>query len=232
MTFTGYGDEWRLSRRIFHQTFRADSALKFHPMQIRRAREMIVSLIDDPQHYHAHFATFSSSVTMSAVYDYETSARDDPLVLLVIHAIDLAIGMLTPERAMMLKMFPFLLNLPDWCPGSSIKCDARVSTNLFNELVNVPFDYVKQHMAGDSISSRSSMVGEHLQRIEEQGEALRPVLEPALKKAATTAFAAAYDSTTSALMVFILAMVLYPDVQRYAQAEIDLVIGRDQLPTF
>ncbi|OJA18457.1 hypothetical protein AZE42_11520 [Rhizopogon vesiculosus] len=82
MTFTGYGDEWRLSRRIFHQTFRADSALKFRPMQIRRAREMIVSLIDDSQHYHAHFATFSSSVTMSAVYDYEISARDDPLVLL------------------------------------------------------------------------------------------------------------------------------------------------------
>ncbi|OJA20941.1 hypothetical protein AZE42_06489, partial [Rhizopogon vesiculosus] len=32
------------------------------------------------------------------------------------------------------------------------------------------------------------MVGEHLQRIEEQGEALRPVLESALKKAASTAF--------------------------------------------
>jgi len=50
---------------------------------------------------------FSSSVTMSAVYDYETSARDDPLVLLVIHAMDIAIGMMTQERAMILKMFPF-----------------------------------------------------------------------------------------------------------------------------
>ncbi|OJA08124.1 hypothetical protein AZE42_08432 [Rhizopogon vesiculosus] len=125
---------------------------------------------------------------MSVVYDYETSARDDPLVLLVIQAMDVAISMLTPERAMILKMFPFLLNLPDWCPGSSIKRDARVSTDLSNEMVNVPFDYVKQHMADNSISSRSSMVGEHLQRMEEQGEAIRPVLEPALKKAATTAF--------------------------------------------
>jgi cytochrome P450 len=33
-------------------------------------------------------------------------------------------------------------------------------------------------------------------------------------------------------MVFVLAMVLYPDVQKRAQAEIDSVIGRDQLPTF
>jgi len=33
-------------------------------------------------------------------------------------------------------------------------------------------------------------------------------------------------------MVFTLAMVLYPDVQKRAQAEIDSVIGRDRLPTF
>lgn len=33
-------------------------------------------------------------------------------------------------------------------------------------------------------------------------------------------------------MVFVLAMVLYPDVQKRAQAEIDSVIGRDRLPAF
>ncbi|OAX32091.1 cytochrome P450 [Rhizopogon vinicolor AM-OR11-026] len=227
MGFVGYGDEWRLSRRIFHQTFRRDSALKFRPMQIRRAREMAFNLIDDPKHYNAHFATFSSSVTMSTVYDYETGARDDPLVLLVVDAVNVGIAMMTPERAMILKLFPFLLNLPAWCPGSSIKRDARVSTNLTNEMVNVPFDY-----ADNSISSRSSMVGEHLQRIEEEDDALKPILENALKKAASTAFAASYESTTSTLMVFLLAMVFYPDAQRRAQAEIDLVTGRDRLPIF
>lgn len=55
--FAGYNDAWRLSRRLFHQTFHAESALKFRPMQIRRAREMIVNLISDPQHYDSHFAT-------------------------------------------------------------------------------------------------------------------------------------------------------------------------------
>jgi hypothetical protein len=38
--------------------------------------------------------------------------------------------------------------------------------------------------------------------------------------------------TTSTLMVFMLAMVLYPDIQRHAQAVIDSVIGTDRLPTF
>jgi hypothetical protein len=53
----GYNDEWRLNRRLFHQTFRLESSLRFRPMQISRAREMILNLIDDPLHYHSHFAT-------------------------------------------------------------------------------------------------------------------------------------------------------------------------------
>ena len=43
--------------------------------------------------------------------------------------------------------------------------------------------------ADNSISSRSSMVGENLQRImDEKNEALKPMLETALKRAASTAF--------------------------------------------
>ncbi|KAF8511427.1 hypothetical protein JB92DRAFT_2561270, partial [Gautieria morchelliformis] len=38
--------------------------------------------------------------------------------------------------------------------------------------------------------------------------------------------------TTVALSWFILTMILYPDVQRKAQRELDEVIGADQLPTF
>jgi cytochrome P450 len=34
------------------------------------------------------------------------------------------------------------------------------------------------------------------------------------------------------MMIFVLAMVLYPDVQKCAQAEIDSVIGKDRLPLF
>jgi Cytochrome P450 len=34
------------------------------------------------------------------------------------------------------------------------------------------------------------------------------------------------------MMTFFVAMLLYPDVQKQAQDEIDSVIGRDRLPTF
>lgn len=41
-----------------------------------------------------------------------------------------------------------------------------------------------------------------------------------------------YLQTTSALGVFMLAMILYPEVQAKAQEEIDRVVGHDRLPDF
>ncbi|KAG1855560.1 cytochrome P450 [Suillus subluteus] len=223
--FTGYGDEWRLSRRLFHQTFRPDSALKFRPMQIKRAREMIVNLIDDPQHYHSHFATFSSSVAMSVAYGYQTSPRDDPLVRIAESALAIGLEVVTPERATLLRIFPFLLRLPDWCWGSAIKRDARISTRRMTEMTERPFQYAQEHMAENLSFSHVSMVSDNLQRMEKLDQASKPIFETALKKAAAT-------STTSTLMIFALAMVLYPDIQRRAQGEIDSVVGGDRLPTF
>jgi hypothetical protein len=44
---------------------------------------------------------------MSAVYGYESGARDDPLVEIIEHAQDLGVAVMTPEKSMMLKTFPF-----------------------------------------------------------------------------------------------------------------------------
>jgi hypothetical protein len=44
---------------------------------------------------------------MSAVYGYEPSSRDDPLVQVVETAQEIGITMMTPERAMVVRIFPF-----------------------------------------------------------------------------------------------------------------------------
>jgi cytochrome P450 len=38
--------------------------------------------------------------------------------------------------------------------------------------------------------------------------------------------------TTSSISTFLLCMVLFPDVQKRIQAELDTVVGRKRLPTF
>jgi hypothetical protein len=41
-----------------------------------------------------------------------------------------------------------------------------------------------------------------------------------------------YLQTVSSVVTFVLAMVVYPDVQEKGQAEIDAIVGQDRLPTF
>jgi cytochrome P450 len=51
-----------------------------------------------------------------------------------------------------------------------------------------------------------------------------------IKDTVATLYLGAADSTVAAVIDFFLAMLVYPDVQRKAQAEIDRVVGRDRLP--
>jgi hypothetical protein len=44
---------------------------------------------------------------MSAVYDYQPDARGDPRVRVMENALDLGFHVMTPERSMVLKTFPF-----------------------------------------------------------------------------------------------------------------------------
>jgi cytochrome P450 len=51
-----------------------------------------------------------------------------------------------------------------------------------------------------------------------------------IKDLAGVAYLAGSDTTVGAVVSFFLAMLVYPDVQAKAQAEVDRVVGKDRLP--
>ncbi|CDO78259.1 hypothetical protein BN946_scf184491.g4 [Trametes cinnabarina] len=57
-------------------------------------------------------------------------------------------------------------------------------------------------------------------------------LDEFVKNCCGVVYSAGADTTAAALRNFTLAMMVYPDVQRKAQEELDHVVGRDRLPTF
>ncbi|KIK97281.1 hypothetical protein PAXRUDRAFT_239039 [Paxillus rubicundulus Ve08.2h10] len=194
-----YGDHWRLCRRIFHQTFRADAALTFRPMQLRRARQMIVNIIDDPNQYASHYSTFSAAVAMSAAYDYEPDPRNDPIVHIVDKFLQASIPAITAEKAHLLKIFPFLLQIPDWLPGSSLKRNARISYGWAVKMVETPYQYVQKQMEA-SRHPTLSMVSDHITRMQKYDEPYRSDYTSALKHASATAFLGAFLLTHGAVV--------------------------------
>ena len=46
-----YGEKWRLHRRLFHQSFRADSVRDYLPIQLRKVRQLLIGIFNSPDQY-------------------------------------------------------------------------------------------------------------------------------------------------------------------------------------
>ncbi|KAG1802268.1 cytochrome P450 [Suillus plorans] len=222
-----YGDRWRLHRRICHQAFRQAEAPTYHAIQMRCARKMLFSILQDPSEYSRHFEMFTVSFVLSSVYGYETKAQDDPMVPILEKFADRLLAALTPGVTVLLETFPFLLKLPSWFPGATFKRASLECLKAAHDMTEIPFQIVKERMSAGIMVP--CFVADTLNRMRHLND---PVITTAVKEAASVIFAGASETTTATLRVFILAMVLNPEVQAKAQAEIDEIVGKDRLPHF
>ncbi|KAF8558411.1 cytochrome P450 [Imleria badia] len=217
-----YGDEWRSQRRIFHQAFRAEAALAFRPVQLRKARQLVLDILVAPRDFYKHIQRFSAAVIMSIVYDYEVALDHDHLVELFERGNTLALENLTPEAS----AFSFLLNLPEWFPGAVMRRKAVVSKRCATQMITEPFEHARKR---EAMGSSASAMAVDLLRGTGDDDLSRLQL---LRDTCATAFVAGAETTASTLQCFMLAMLQHPEVQERAQAEIDAVVGSDRLPNF
>ncbi|KAI6039873.1 cytochrome P450 [Pisolithus marmoratus] len=223
-----YGDEWRLHRKLFHQALRAESDVRYREVYFTRAQRLLVNLLEAPADFDTHLKHFVASNIMALAYGYEVSMRDDPIVSTVRELVNLLTKALSPERTATLVAFPFLQHLPDCFPGAGFKREAAYSCQLATQVLNEPFNLTKRDIA--SGNAPPSMVADCLSQIDETVD--YDTQEQAIKATAATVFIAGSETSSSLLHSFILAMLLYPEVQAKAQTEIDRVIGAEKLPSF
>ncbi|KIK93828.1 hypothetical protein PAXRUDRAFT_828579 [Paxillus rubicundulus Ve08.2h10] len=225
--FMPYGDTWRLHRRIYHQALNSEAALNYRPMQLKKAHHMLLNLLDDPKRFPAHLYTYSSSIIVSIVYGYAPAPTNDPLVEFAKKGMAAIVKAARPGTAALLKMFPFLLKLPTWMPGS-FKAEAAEAKQYADDFRAIPYQMVKEKIA--SGTDAPSMMGNAIKHNETKGNS--PEVTDAIKNTSSAAYGAGSDTTAFSLQVFILVMVLFPEAQRKAQEEIDCVVGRNRLPNF
>ncbi|KIM58375.1 hypothetical protein SCLCIDRAFT_1096223 [Scleroderma citrinum Foug A] len=223
-----YGKRWRLHRKMFNLAFNKRASMTYKPIQMQKVRQMLQKLVATPQDYVKHAEAFSGSVIMAISYGYNSMPEDDPFVSKAMRHAELVINVVTTERAAIYSALPILSYIPSWLPGGRYKKWAGHIRALGREVRDEPVNYVKQNMSSDSV--RNSLVNLLLARDIARDESCGH--EEVVKEAAATAFLAAQDTTFSVMLVFILAMIRYPEVQIKAQEEIDRVVGQDRLPDF
>ncbi|KAG2150237.1 cytochrome P450 [Suillus bovinus] len=216
-----YGEMLRRHRKIFHQILRAEASVSYHKMYSRHANELVVNLLDVTSNLSQQTERYTASLIMAVTYGYIAHGSEDPFLSRTRELFDIGKYIVSPERAAIFTAFPFLEKLPYWCFGGAFALIGRCR-ELAQQLLNEPFDEVKAQMENGTVSH--SLVTDFLSQPHDD------VDEDTMKAVAVTGYIVGMDTTASALQTFLLAMVLYPDVQARARAEMDQVVGHDKMP--
>lgn len=162
-------------------------------------------------------------------YGYAVDRRvADPLVTLI-EKVLLNFSAATVPLAWFVDAIPQLNQLPDWFPGTRFKQTARQWKKVNLDAANIPYDFVRKRMAGGNY--QASYTSDILQSIDESpDEALTSQQEEDIKWSALSLYAGGTDTIVGSLESFFLAMIIYPDVQKQAQDEIDRATGGARLP--
>ncbi|KAH8115965.1 cytochrome P450 [Phellopilus nigrolimitatus] len=219
-----YGDELKRSRQIMHRYFQPSAVANYAELQTRSTYRMLLGLLNAPQNFHEIMRHSAGESIMMVTYGYQVTESDDPYVELAdkgFHAFTAA------EGFFLVNILPWLRHLPTWFPGARFHAIAKEGYKNSMDMYHKPHEMAKALIAdGSAVPSMTSKLIES--KMNENG-----IIEDedVIAKNTGAMHSAGADTTVSALLTFVLAMVLNPEAQRRGQEEVDRVVGKDNLPT-
>ncbi|RFU75124.1 hypothetical protein TARUN_7126 [Trichoderma arundinaceum] len=232
MTLMDYTDLFRRHRKFIHQQLGTKALVsRFNNVQDLESKRYLMRVMKNPGNLFQHIRTEAGAIILKIIYDYTIEPSGfDPLVRLIEDVMTNFSHVMIPFT-WMVDIFPALKYLPDWFPGTGFKKTAREWKAITEASAYIPYDFVKKQM--NKGTYQPSYVSE---LVEAYGTGNAMEIDDESKEViawtAEMIFAGASDTTVSTLMAFVMAMILYPNVQQRAQEEIDRVVGPDRLPGF
>jgi len=220
-----YGDQWRTHRRIFQQYF---SQKALHRQQEQASefvhKALLPNLYQDPDHFFDHVRCCVGGLSLAMTYGLPVQRTHDPFVDMserCFAALTAAAG----PGTYLVNVLPVLKYMPGWMPGVTFKNVGAKIREQFLRVIEDPYRKTLENMH-DGTAPRS-LVSDSVERYKD-----RPAQEKEVKYVATQVFGAASETTATATLTFILAMLMHPDIQEKAHREVDSVVGSDRLPDF
>ncbi|KIJ32790.1 hypothetical protein M422DRAFT_265423 [Sphaerobolus stellatus SS14] len=208
MPFQRYGERWRRHRRAFHEKFHSNAVGTFKSSQIKHTRDLLHRLLKTPDAVAEHLRHISGAIIVEVKI---------PQCCQCMRGLEAA-GV---PGTFMVDRFPWLKHIPDWLPGTSFKKLAQQWHQNATAMNNLPYEYAKAQVAAGT--HEPSFVSAHLDDLIAKDK-FTPKEEEVVKNAA--------GITVFQMTSFILAMALFPEVQKKAQQELDSVLGGIRLVEF
>ncbi|KAI0259756.1 cytochrome P450 [Gloeopeniophorella convolvens] len=221
-----YGGRWRRLRRAFHAYFHSGVAKTYRPTEMKAVHHLLRALLSTPDNVSGHLRHLAGQTILSIAYGIDVLPEGDPHIAAAEQIGDVS-SLASESRAMLFDQIPWLVYMPSWFPGAGFKKEARKWKPVVASAIAVPHAEVKEALdagtAGDSVTSKM------LSQLDEnstEDDVWSTKAVPGIM------YLAGAETTVSSLRSFVLAMVLYPEVQQKARAEIDAVTSGLRLPDF
>ncbi|EJD46771.1 cytochrome P450 [Auricularia subglabra TFB-10046 SS5] len=220
-----HSEAWRLRRRLVHQAYHAKATSCMHGILRQSALELAQSFMKTPDNFRHHIRRFAAANIMKSAYGIHVSEENDPYVEIAETAMDSVTQLILPGSNPV-DVLPFLRHIPAWVPVLGYWMKKAESLRKYpTAMVEVPYERTREDIKQGI--ARPCLVTENLESMRVD----TGITEEVIKDAAAVAYLGGSDSTPSTLLSFVMAMVLWPEWQAKAQAEIDRVLG-DRLPEF
>ncbi|PKY00693.1 cytochrome P450 monooxygenase [Aspergillus campestris IBT 28561] len=223
-----YSPRFKAIRRAIHRQVGSNvSVAGFRSVQEVEVRRLLYRLLEDPANLTKHIRKEAGGIVLKIAYGYNVDPHQpDPLVDLADKAMDdFSFAFLSGTWAV--DFLPFLKHVPAWFPGAQFARVAKAFRARAHAFSTVPYDFTRSRMAkGDYTPSfLSNLLEEGVPKPGSEEEIV-------VKWASSVLYGGGADTTVSTMRGWFLAMAMFPEVQRQAQAEIDRVVGPGRLPTF
>ncbi|KAJ6468321.1 cytochrome P450 [Mycena sanguinolenta] len=231
--FTGmkYDSWYKQHRTMFQHHFQRNVIQKYQALQQRHTHTFLRNMAHSPNALEHNIRRTTAAVVLEICYGIHVADAGDEYVALADRALA-GISLAGNFGTYCVDYFPLLKYVPAWLPGAKFKRDGLKWRRLSHRLLNYAFDTVKQKLE-EGFAEPSLMTTELESLFREAPKKSRAVeRETIIKNVSGTTYAAGSDTTLSALLTFVLAMVLNPDVQEKAWQELDRVVPKDRLPCF
>ncbi|KAM5539390.1 hypothetical protein V8D89_006842 [Ganoderma adspersum] len=228
-----YGQTWRDHRRALWQHFHPEAIVKFRPAQQAVTPLFLKKLLDEPEGFNHHIKFLFSATLLKVVYGIDIDDGDHEIVRGIRAAVEAFSEAMAPGK-FMVEFIPWLEYVPAWVPGAGFQKKFTEWRALTAAMKNAPFEQRNAYLCktGYVMPSCATVVDQLL-----SGAGKRDKLDAAywhnlVKSVAAVVYEAGADTSVTTMEAAFLAMSLYPEVQKKAQAELDRVVGRNRLPNF
>ncbi|KAJ6546378.1 cytochrome P450 [Mycena sp. CBHHK59/15] len=219
-----YGGRLREHRKLAAEALGPRNTSSWRAIEETKVKNFLGELLETPDSFMDHIRRVIASIAFEISHGYTVSDDKDPMLLLAAEADHNFAKAVTPG-AYLCDVLPILRFIPEWT-GVRFKQEAKKFRKTMVALRDGPYDSIKEQVAQGT--AKPSFTASLVQR-EENPTAEQEML---YRWSSTSFYAAGADTSVSAIGSLFLAMSLYPEIQKKAQAELDQVIGRDRLPSF